>query len=114
MRISDWSSDVCSSDLFAFGEGLGNDYAAPHPQPNSRSYAWRDFGNRVGAWRLIELADRYDLPYAVLVNTELYDYCPELIAAFRARGDEIVGHRSEERRVGTDCVSTFRSRWYPF
>src|SRR5574338_514335 len=77
---------------FAFGEGLGNDYAAPHPQPNSRSYAWRDFGNRVGAWRLIELAERYALPYAVLVNTELYEYCPELLAAFRARGDEIVGH----------------------
>ncbi|MCX7158408.1 MAG: polysaccharide deacetylase, partial [Proteobacteria bacterium] len=33
---------------FAFGEGLGNDYAAPHPQPNQRSYAWRDYGNRVG------------------------------------------------------------------
>ena len=66
---------------FEFGQGLGNDYAAPHPQPNSRGYAWRDFGNRVGAWRLLELAERYDLPYALLVNTELYDYCPELIAA---------------------------------
>jgi peptidoglycan/xylan/chitin deacetylase (PgdA/CDA1 family) len=77
---------------FEFGQGLGNDYAAPHPQPNSRSYAWRDFGNRVGAWRLLELAERYDLPYALLVNTELYDYCPEMIAAFRTRGDEIVGH----------------------
>jgi len=77
---------------FEFGQGLGNDYAAPHPQPNSRSYAWRDFGNRVGAWRLLELAERYDLPYALLVNTELYDYCPEMIAAFRERGDEIVGH----------------------
>ena len=36
---------------FSFGEGLGNDYAAPHPQPNTRSFAWRDYGNRVGAWR---------------------------------------------------------------
>jgi allantoinase len=77
---------------FAFNEGLGNDYAAPHPQPNTRSYAWRDYGNRVGAWRLLELAEAYDLPYAVLINTELYDYCPELVAAFRGRGDEIVGH----------------------
>lgn len=71
---------------FEFGQGLDNDYAAPHPQPNSRSYAWRDFGNRVGAWRLLELAERYDLPYALLVNTELYSYCPEMIAAFRERG----------------------------
>jgi peptidoglycan/xylan/chitin deacetylase (PgdA/CDA1 family) len=77
---------------FAFGEGLGNDYGAAQPPPNSRAYAWRDYGNRVGAWRLIELADEYRLPYALLLNTALYDYCPELVAAFRARGDEIVGH----------------------
>ena len=77
---------------FAFGEGLGNDYSAPHPAPNSRSFAWRDYGNRVGAWRLLELAQRYELPLAVLINTALYDYCPELVSAFRERGDEIVGH----------------------
>ena len=84
---------------YSFGEGLGNDYAAPHPQPNTRSYAWRDYGNRVGVWRLLELADTYDIPYALLLNTEMYSYCPELIAAFRSRGDEIVGHgRSNSER----------------
>ncbi len=77
---------------FSFGEGLGNDYGTNQPQPNVRSYAWRDYGNRVGAWRLLELAEAYDLPYGVLLNTALYDYCPELVAAFSARGDEIVGH----------------------
>ena len=41
---------------FAYGEGLGNDYGAPQPQPNIRSYAWREYGNRVGAWRLLEFA----------------------------------------------------------
>lgn len=84
---------------FAFGEGLGNDYGAPHPQPNTRSYAWRDYGNRVGAWRLLEFANEYGLPYALLINTALYDYCPEMVAAFSARGDEIVGHgRNESER----------------
>lgn len=77
---------------FAFGEGMGNDYANPAPQPNTRSFAWRDYGNRVGAWRLLDLANTYDFPYALLTNTELYDYCPEMIAAFSARGDEIVAH----------------------
>ena len=86
---------------FAFGEGLGNDYAVPHPQPNQRSFAWRDYGNRVGAWRLLELADAYDLPYGLLTNTELYDYCPEMIKAFSERGDEIVGHgrTNAERQI---------------
>ena len=86
---------------FAFGEGLGNDYAAPHPQPNQRGFAWRDYGNRVGAWRLLELAQAYELPYALLANSELYDYCPEMIKAFSERGDEIVGHgrTNAERQV---------------
>ena len=86
---------------FSFGEGLGNDYGAPHPQPNTRSFAWRDYGNRVGAWRLLELAEAYDLPYALLINTELYDYCPQMVAAFSRRGDEIVGHgrTNAERQI---------------
>ncbi len=77
---------------FAFGEGLGNDYGAPQPQPNHRSFAWRDYGNRVGAWRILELAEAFNLPIALLMNTALYDYCPEMINAFSDRGDEIVGH----------------------
>ena len=89
---------------FSFGEGLGNDYAVPHPQPNHRSFAWRDYGNRVGAWRLLELAEAYDLPYALLVNTALYDYCPQMVAAFSRRGDEIVGHG----RTNSENLHDFR------
>jgi allantoinase len=86
---------------FSFGEGLGNDYGTNQPQPNVRSYGWRDYGNRVGAWRLLELAEACDLPYGVLLNTALYDYCPELVAAFSDRGDEIVGHgrTNSERQI---------------
>jgi hypothetical protein len=40
----------------------------------------------------MELADALQLPFGLLTNTELYDYCPEMIQAFSARGDEIVGH----------------------
>jgi peptidoglycan/xylan/chitin deacetylase (PgdA/CDA1 family) len=105
---------------FAFGEGLGADYATPQAQPNVRSFAWRDYGNRVGAWRLLELAEKYDLPYALLINTELYDYCPEMIEAFSKRGDEIVGHGrtnaerqgdmspEEEARCINECVTAIR------
>jgi len=86
---------------FSFGEGLGNDYGAPQAQPNTRSFAWRDYGNRVGAWRLLEFAENYELPYALLVNTALYDYCPQMIAAFSRRGDEIVAHgRTNSERQG--------------
>ena len=95
---------------FAFGEGLGNDYGAPQPQPNIRSYAWRDYGNRAGAWRLLELAEACTIPYALLINTALYDYCPEMIAAFHARGDEIVGHgRTNAERQADMDIETERA-----
>ena len=77
---------------FAFGEGLGAELAPGGPQPDVLNYAWRDYGNRVGAWRLRELFDELSLPCSALINASLYDYCPELVASFRARGDEIVGH----------------------
>lgn len=77
---------------FAFGEGLGAMLAPGGPQPDVLNYAWRDYGNRVGAWRLLDLFEALDLPASVLVNSAMYGYAPELVAAFAARGDEIVGH----------------------
>ena len=87
---------------FSFGEGLGAELAPGGPQPDVLNYAWRDYGNRVGAWYLHETFDALKLPMAALVNTSLYDYAPELVAAHRKRGDEIVGHgRTNAERQGT-------------
>ncbi|MBK1661692.1 polysaccharide deacetylase family protein [Paracraurococcus ruber] len=77
---------------FAFGEGLGAELAPGGPQPDVLNYAWRDYGNRVGAWRLLEMLDALRLPATVLLNSAMYDYAPDLVAAHRARGDEIAGH----------------------
>jgi allantoinase len=87
---------------FAFGEGLGAELAPGGPQPDVLNYAWRDYGNRVGAWRMLDLFDRLKMPASVLVNASLYDYCPELVQAYARRGDEIVGHgRTNSERQGT-------------
>jgi allantoinase len=77
---------------FAYGEGLGLVMSPGLSHPNSYNWAWREYGNRVGGWRLIELFEKAGLPLTVLLNTECYDHCPELVAAFRRRGDEIVAH----------------------
>jgi peptidoglycan/xylan/chitin deacetylase (PgdA/CDA1 family) len=77
---------------FAFGEGLGAALGPISPQPDVLNYSWREYGNRVGAWRCIELFDQLEMPAATLINTALYDHCPELIAACVARGDELIGH----------------------
>src|SRR3546814_10616796 len=89
MRISDWSSDVCSSDLWAISlDGspaiIGSIRLAilqraisQGSKPNTESYKRAQFGLR---------------PYAVPAR----------------------GKRSEARRVGKECVSTCRSRWSPY
>ena len=71
---------------FSFGEGLGAELAPGGPQPDVLNYAWRDYGNRVGAWYLLDAFDALNLPMAALVNSAMYDYAPELVAALpRAR-----------------------------
>jgi len=89
---------------FAFGEGLGAELAPGGPPPDVLNYAWRDYGNRVGAWRLLSVLDELALPATVLVNSVMYDEAPALIAAHRARGDEIAGHgrTNSERQSGLD------------
>jgi peptidoglycan/xylan/chitin deacetylase (PgdA/CDA1 family) len=77
---------------FAFGEGLGAELAPGGPQPDVLNYAWRDYGNRVGAWRMLDMLDALDMPATVLANSGMYSYAPELMAACRARGWEVAGH----------------------
>src|SRR3546814_17797809 len=81
MRISDWSSDVCSSDLYS-GSAFGK-YRRRRTVPYC--FCWR-FGK----------AERGS--HADRTAGSTYPHC----------------NRSEERRVGKECVSTCRSRWSPY
>lgn len=86
---------------FHYGEGMGHTPTAPGPHPDIRNFAWRDYGLRVGVWRILDLFDELKLPACHLVNTTIYDYAPQIMARIRARGDEVVGHgRTNSERQG--------------
>ena len=86
---------------FAFGAGLGAGIAPKSPEPDVLNYSWRDYGNRVGVWRCLELFTQLGIRVGALVNTSLYDYCPEVVEAFVKRGDELIGHgRTNSERQG--------------
>jgi len=86
-------------ERFSFGEGLGHTPTALGPEPDVRNFAWRDYGLRVGIWRIFDLFDELDLPACHLMNSSVYDYAPQIPARIRGRGDEFIGHgRSNSER----------------
>src|SRR3546814_11157430 len=94
MRISDWSSDVCSSDLLA--------RKAAHLRCAQAEPGLGQVTN-----------DGMD---AARVPTHALDHLCELLLRVLAHQhmDRAFAFRSEERRVGKECVSTCRSRWSPY
>ena len=79
-------------EQYAFGEGLTESLVPSLDAHDVLNYSWREYGNRVGAWRLRDMFTQLGMPLSVLVNTALYEHCPELVRAFRERGDEIAAH----------------------
>src|SRR3546814_15753136 len=105
MRISDWSSDVCSSDLHTRLE------AADPPIDTELQQQWLDAQGpsvpELEAW-LDEQAPRFDV-----VAFFTYLYATTTVGLPVAARHTATALRSEERRVGKECVSTIRSRWSP-
>src|SRR3546814_18009054 len=102
MRISDWSSDVCSSDLDFFNSGA----------------TWRDGKTPVNVSGGLESKGH---PIAATGIANIWEVCHHLRGEAGDRqieGAKVglahvigLGSRSEERRVGKECVRTCRSRW---
>src|SRR3546814_14820737 len=103
MRISDWSSDVCSSDLrFVHPDRLGD--LAQRQRAHMR--------DAVQKKALLLLHDRArDLDDRALA---LVERALEPVGTREPLGQPRLAFRSEERRVGKECVRTCRSRWSPY
>jgi len=90
----------------------------PRPAPDVVGYSQRDWGNRVGHWRLMELMDKYALRGSVSLNVALCQHHPEIIEACAARDWEFFSHgiyntrysyemdEAQERAVIEDSIRT--------
>src|SRR3546814_14437050 len=96
MRISDWSSDVCSSDLPFRAHALVH---AQEPFTVAHFERWLTLFHEtiLLGW----VGPRADRAHDLADNVA------------RVHSQQLIGVRSEERRVGKECVSTCRSRWSP-
>jgi allantoinase len=92
---------------FSFGQGLGHTPTALGPPPDPRNFAWRDYGLRVGIWRIFDLIEEFDLPLCHLLNAAVCDNQPQIVERIVRRGDEVVGHgyTNSERQSDMDEVT---------
>src|SRR3546814_17967782 len=108
MRISDWSSDVCSSDLASASDNDGAQYAAAAAKALSQD---KD-GKAIVAAEEAVAANPQDGAYRSLLGQAYLS--GGRFASADTSFEDALSLRSEERRVGKECVSTCRSRWSPY
>src|SRR3546814_12088342 len=126
MRISDWSSDVCSSDLIRITSGQASltGIALKVGQENgnggyvlNHDYTIVETGDPTGISSVSSnkfSSEALDSSFAnTLVKLDPVKYGADFVKiSLSADNDKIASaSRSEERRVGKECVSTCRSRW---
>src|SRR3546814_7170520 len=105
MRISDWSSDACSSDLCSFEFLL-----------HCASHLPADFSSSKSAMLICRIGSQYrNLCWFTVIVDSDHGEKTAVDVAYHFVSD-VLGNdfRSEERRVGKECVSTCRSRWSPY
>src|SRR3546814_16769951 len=111
MRISDWSSDVCSSDLLL--------YDISFVETREQALAWVVFAALIAVAIFSLFASRWLASRALAPLDALVDQLAHLNPEQRGErialpvDDSELAVRSEERRGGKECVSTCRSRGWP-
>ncbi len=90
------------------------------PHPDIFGYGDKDYGNRVGFWRMTDLMDKHDIRCTVSLNFAVIEHYPEIFEAMEARNYDYLCHglyntrylwglrEDEEREVIRDCVETLR------
>src|SRR3546814_11807253 len=110
MRISDWSSDVCSSDLYLSRRRVGRRAGAVGKGVQA--------GDEIGIVAFgLGLCGFQALQQGADAVEAFEDQRHRLGGDFELAVAHLAEHvlaRSEERRVGKECVSTCRSRWSPY
>ncbi|MDP7200433.1 MAG: polysaccharide deacetylase family protein [Dehalococcoidia bacterium] len=90
------------------------------PYPDVQQYSNRDYGNRVGFWRMLEVMDRHQIRCCVSLNMAVLEHYPEVAKAMVERDWDFMSHgiyntrylntytEEEEREFYRDCIETLR------
>lgn len=96
--------------------------AGGQPSPDIPNWAWHEYGNRVGFWRMLEVFDQFRLPAVLAVNGSCLETYPQIAEAAQARGWEFLGHgfiqknmqkvadEAEAIRLTTEAIRAFSGK----
>jgi peptidoglycan/xylan/chitin deacetylase (PgdA/CDA1 family) len=79
-------------------------------QPDYRTWTQREYGNRVGFFRVLEVLDRHRIRASVALGASACQRCPEIVETVTARGWEILGHGSHATRLISSAMSEEEER----
>ena len=90
------------------------------PYPDAQQYSYRDYGNRVGFWRMVDVLDNYGIRCCVSLNMAVLEHYPEIRDAMVQRNWDFMSHgiyntrylyaqsEDEERDFYRDCIDTLK------
>jgi allantoinase len=73
--------------------------AGGSPMPDIPNWAWHEYGNRVGFWRMLKVFDDFNIPAALAINGSAIAAYPQIADAAKARNWEFMGHGFTQRNM---------------
>ena len=90
-RLAVWI--IPNIEFFPLTQGIpGSPYTGHAPVPSVRAWAQRDYGNRVGIWRIMEVLQKHGVRASPTLNSDICDHHPQIVKAAVELGWEILGH----------------------
>ena len=96
--------------------------AGGSPSPDIPNWAWHEYGNRVGFWRMLEVFDQFNIPGVLAVNGSCFGTYPQIAQAVKERNWEFLGHgfiqknmqkvenEAEAIRLTTEAIRKFSGK----
>src|SRR4051812_34482057 len=82
------------------------------PYPDFRAFSQRDYGNRVGVFRVIDALERFAMPATAAIDANVATRYPYIVEQFRKRNIEIAGHGHAVTNVITNHMTEADERAY--
>ena len=89
------------------GGGLGR-----RPFPDLAAYSHREYGNRVGLYRVLEVLDKYGIKATAAIDATIAEHYPDVVAECKSRGYEFIGHGKALTHMITSNMTEDEERAY--